>query len=430
MDGFEGYRRHVNPALCRLEEMCRISRRFVKAEGNYLWDDEGAEYLDFLSGHGSQSFGHNHPAVARAVMDRMNSRTPVVYGFAASPYMGQAAAMMVERAGPPLERVLFTNSGTEAVEEAVKLARAATRRPRIIYCHKAYHGVTMGSLSMMEKGPWRDPFEPLMPEFHAIPFNDLAALKAELESGDCAALVVEPVQAEGGIVLPSAGYLKSAGDLCNKYGALLALDEAQTGLGRTGRIFAFQHFGVTPDILILAKALGGGLLPAGAALTSGEVFDAAYGSTATCYATWPTFGGNSLSCAAIESALSLLDGENLVDRAARMGDLLMEKLKSQFGGHPLITDIRGLGLLAGVEFGPAPHPWLEFKNMGLEEFGGSNSMALLAKRKLLEERVLTDVCGHDWSVLKLEPPLTVTGEEIGRLIAAMAKTLDWLESVS
>ncbi len=221
MNGFEAYRKHVNPVLAQLEDMTGMNRRFVRAEGFRLWDDQGVEYLDFISGHGSFNLGHNHPVLVKNVVKQVQGQALQLYGLGSSPHMGELAALLTQLAGEPFEIVFFSNSGTEAVEGALKIARAATKRSKIVYCHQAYHGMTLGSLSMIAAGPWRKPFEPLLPGFIPIPFDDLAALETVLKTHDCAGCVGEPVQAEGGVCVPSRNYLTMAGELCRKYGALL-----------------------------------------------------------------------------------------------------------------------------------------------------------------------------------------------------------------
>ncbi len=430
MNGFEAYRKHVNPVLAQIEDMAGLSRRFVRAEGCCLWDDQGNKYLDFISGHGSFNLGHNHPAVAKSVAEEVMGELPQIYGLGPSPHMGELAAKLARLAREPFEIAFFSNSGTEAVEGALKIARAATRRSKIVYCHQAYHGMTLGSLSMIAAGPWRDPFEPLLPDFIAIPFNDLPALETVLKEHDCAGFVVEPVQAEGGVCVPAQDYLDQAGELCRKYGALLILDEVQTGLGRTGSLFAFQGTHAVPDVFTLAKSLGGGIMPVGAYLTTREIFDAAYGSYEMCAGHHSTFGGNTLSCRVALQAVDLLSSHELLAKVRGNGEYFIRTLGKKLERYPLVRDIRGKGLLIGIEFAQSDHPWLSWENLGLPEFTGQNAIPSLVMKHLLKNRITTQICGHNWNVLKIEPPLIVEQEEIDRFIEAMDEAVKWVESIS
>lgn len=430
MNGFDAYQRHVNPVLAQLEKIAGMDGRFVRAEGCRMWDDRGNEYLDFIAGHGAFNLGHNHPEIIKCIKENLSENLPQIYGTGASPHMGELAAKLTDLAGDPFEIAFFANSGTEAVEGALKIARAATGRPVAVYCHNAYHGATMGSLSMIGKGPLRDPFEPLLPGFVSVPFNDLEALEEALKTHECAAFVTEPIQAEGGVNTPMPGYLKRAGELCRKHGALFILDEVQTGLGRTGALFAFQDEDVVPDILVLAKSLGGGILPIGAYATSRDIFDRAYGTYETCISHHSTFGGNSICCQAAGRALELLASDDFLKAARKNGSRFIQALRDRFGENPLIAGIRGRGLLIGIEFAESDHPWLSWENLGLPEFAGHNALPSLAMKRLFKNRIVTQICGLNWNVLKAEPPLTIRPGELDRFVKELSETVDWIASIA
>lgn len=430
MNGFEAYRQHVNPPLAQTESSAGLARRFVRAQGCRLWDDREAEHLDFSSARGALNLGHNHPVIVKSLTNAILKQTPQVYGAGGSPAMGKLAAQLVRLAGPPFRIASFSNSGTEAMESALKIARAATRRSKIIYCDGAYHGVSLGCLSMIAQGPWREPFEPLLPEFIDIPFDDLEALETVLKAHACAAFVVEPIQAEGGVGVPKREYLALARELCRQYGALLILDEVQTGMGRTGPLFAFQESGSPPDVCVAANAMGGGVMPIGACLTRRKIFDLAYGSYEMHVGCCSTFGGNTFSCAVALKALELLASDTLQTKVRANGAYLLKSLRQKFENNLLIRDIRGRGLLIGVEFAPSAHPWLYLEHLGIPEFAQQNAVPALIAKRLLKHRIVTHVCGNNWNVLKIEPPLIVEREDIDRLIEALDEALQWVGSIS
>jgi putrescine aminotransferase len=429
LNGFRSYRDYVNPVLVQLLELTGMDARFVRASGCSLWDDRGQEFLDFFAGSGTFNLGHNCPEVVAAVAEALGREAPWIYGIAASPHMGDLAEALISAAGPPFGHVFLSNSGTEAIEGAVKLARASTGRSGVVYCENAYHGTTLGSLSLMEIGPFRDPFEPLLPGCLKIPFNDLTALQTALETGECAAFVVEPIQAEGGIRLPVSGYLKEAARLCHEFGTLLVLDEIQTGMGRTGAFLCFQSEGVIPDVVTVAKALGGGVMPIGAYVARRELYDRAYGTYAHCESHHSTFGGNTLACRAALAALDRLCATELLEQVRREGSYLQQCLAEFIGGSPLVAEVRGRGLLVGIEFAPVDHPQLQWDNLDVPDFQGRSMVAQLVMKRLFSQRILTETCVHAWNVLKLEPPLIVTRAEIERCVAAVADAVRWLESV-
>lgn len=430
MNGFEAYGQHVNPVLDQIKNMAGLNRRFVRAQGCRLWDDQEIEYLDFYAAGGALNLGHHHPAIVKSVAEQMLKPAPQLYGTGPSPYMGELAVQLVQRAGAPFQIAFFSNSGAEAMDGALKVARAATRRSKIIYCQQAYHGMTLGSLSMIAQGPWREPFEPLLPEFIAIPFNDPAALETVLKTHACAAFVMEPIQTEGGVWVPEPDYLAQAAKFCRKYGTLLILDEVRTGMGRTGSLFAFQKTGVVPDVCVLAKSLGGGITPIGAYLTTRKIFDLAHGSYEMGVGQHVTFGGNTLACRAALRALDLLASDKLLVNVRANGDYLLKTLRQKFEGNLMIRDIRGQGLLIGIEFASGAHPWLWLEHLGIAEFAGHNAVPSLVMKRLLKHRIITQICGCNWDVLKIEPPLIVKRQDIDRFINALDEALQWVASIS
>jgi 3-acetyloctanal aminotransferase len=348
------FARHVNPVLLGAAGKGGLVKTFVRGQGMELWDAEGRSYLDFVGGFGAMNLGHNHPAVARAVAAALGQQAP---GFAQSgvnPLAAALAEQLAEITPRGLEMVFFCNSGTEAVEAALKLARAASGRTDLLYCEHSFHGKSLGSLSVTGNPALQRPFGPLLPGCQAVPFGDPGALERALCTRRFAAFVVEPIQGEGGMNVPPEGYLRQAQRLCREAGTLLVVDEVQTGLGRTGALFAVDHEGVEPDLMTLAKSLGGGLVPLGAMLARRDLWMKAYGTVQGFALHSSTFGGGSLACAAGLAALRALQEVGLVENAQARGRQLWAGLAGLSRRCPLVKEVRGRGLMLGLEFNPLP----------------------------------------------------------------------------
>ncbi|MDH3719477.1 MAG: aminotransferase class III-fold pyridoxal phosphate-dependent enzyme, partial [Planctomycetota bacterium] len=347
------YRRYVNPVLVDVAGQAGLAKIFVRGEGNYLWDEGGRKYLDFVSGFGSLNLGHNHPRVVAAINKALNQLAPGFAQSAINPYAAALAERLVAVAPQGLEMVFFSNSGTEAVEAALKLARRVSDRQAILSCEGSFHGKTFGSLSVTGNVEYQRPFRPLLPDCQRVLYGDLAALERALLTRQFAAFVVEPMQGEGGMIVPPAGYLSKAQTLCRDNQTLLIVDEVQSGMGRTGAMFACQHEGVEPDVITLAKSLGGGLMPIGATLARRDLWRRAYGTLDTFTLHTSTFGGGSLASAAALATLQTLTDSDLIQNAVQRGQQLMDGLReiqSQTTGY--IREVRGMGLMIGVELAP------------------------------------------------------------------------------
>jgi putrescine aminotransferase len=281
-----------------------FDRQFVRAEGIYVWDSKGEKYLDFLGAYGALNTGHNHPRVLEA-LDRVKEMPNLLQASLGTVVSALAKNLALITPGN-LQRSFICNSGAEAVEGALKMARAATGRQKLIYCDGSFHGKTLGALAVTGRGKYQRAFQPLVPGCTSVPYGDLGALEYELKKEETAAFILEPVQGEGGIIIPPSGYLPEVRRLCSKYGTLLIIDEIQTGLGRTGKMFACQHDGVVPDIMCLAKSLGGGIMPAGAYITTDEIWKKAYGGMEKALLHTSTFGGNTWAAAAGIAALEII----------------------------------------------------------------------------------------------------------------------------
>jgi ornithine--oxo-acid transaminase len=418
--------RYLNPQLGRVLQTLGFHRDWASGRGPYLIDRGGEEYLDLLSGYGVFALGRNHPYVKEQLARFLEADTPALPQLGVSAPAGLLARELVARSPDSLDAVLLTSSGTEAVEGAIKLARAAARRPRILHCERGFHGLTMGSLSVNGNEEFRERFGPLLPGCDPVPFGDADALARELARGDVAGFIVEPVQGKGVYPAPE-GYLSRAQALCREHGAALIVDEVQTGLGRTGRFLALEHWGVKPDMVTVSKALSGGYVPAGALLASRKVFRATFDSMERSVVHGSTFGGGDMAATAGLATLAVLDREALIDRAARLGDLLLELTRPLVARFEIVRDVRGLGLMWAIELGPpagrtARKLWdaIESRQPGL--FAQMVTVPLFH-----EHRILTQVAGHHMNVIKALPPLITPEEDIRRFARALEDVLQAAE---
>ena len=417
----ENHKTYLNTGLAFMLGLLKFDKRFTKAEGIHVWDSEGNKYLDFLGAYGALNMGHNHPRILEAV--KMVDRLPNLLQASLAALPAALAKNLALLTPGDLQHSFFGNSGAEGVEGALKLARIATGRRRLVYCEGSFHGKTMGALSVTGKEKYQKPFGPLIPECSSIPFGNLDALKNMLKKNDVAAFIVEPIQGEGGIIVPPEGYMTGAREICSKYGTLLIIDEIQTGLGRTGKIFACQHEDVIPDIITLAKSLGGGVMPVSVFITTDKIWKNAYGNMEKALLHTSTFGGNTRAAAAAIAALEVLIEENLADLAREQGDYLMNGLIKLKNKYSLIKDVRGRGLMVGIEFNQ-PGGMAEKASFGLagklsQEYLGS----LVAGELMNKHRIITAYTLNNPNVIRLEPPLNVTKEQIDILLNALDSIL-------
>ncbi len=424
------FARHVNPAFVRMLGLLGFGRLFERARDVWMWDHQGKQYIDFLAGFGAVALGHGHPRMMDRLRRFLSEDALNLCHLSPSPQAGELAAALARRAGEALSVCLFSNSGAEAVDAGLKLARAATGRPAVLYCRRAFHGTNLGVLSVMGDPHLREPFEPLLPGCKAIPFGDLRALEEALAKGRFGAFVVEPIQGEGGINLPPPGYLAAARQMCRRHGTLMVLDEVQTGLGRTGTWFAHQAEGFVPDVLVLAKALSGGVAPIGATLTSEAINERAYGTMDRCELHSSTFGGNAFSCTAGLETLSILDEEGLVANSSARGEQLLQGLRQRLQGHPLVREVRGRGLLVGVEFGPTSSGLLNRLCPSLVDTISRGLFGQWVAIRLLERGVVCALTFHRWNILRLEPPLTVKAEQVEQVMDLVAEVLEEYRGVA
>jgi acetylornithine/succinyldiaminopimelate/putrescine aminotransferase len=421
-ESFELHSKYMNPQLVKVLQTLGFDRNYVHGEGSYLIDDRGDRYLDFLSGFGVFALGRSHPVIKDALHQALDADLPNLVQLDCALLPGLLAKALVARAPAGIERVFFANSGAETVETAIKFARAATKRSRIVFCDHAFHGLTNGALSLNGGKEFKKGFGPLLPDCVQVPFGDIDALERQLRKGDVAAFVAEPIQGKG-VYMATEAYWTEVQSVCRRHGTLLVIDEVQTGMGRTGRFFAHQHYGLTPDIITMSKALSGGYVPVGAVLTTTKVFDAVYSSMERAVVHSSTFGRNQLAMVAALATLQVFDDEDIVGGAQRRGHQMMEALQPLVDKHELLHEVRGKGLMIGLVFG-APAS------------GGSRTrfrMMELARRGLFSQlivvplfhrhHILTQVAADNVNIIKLLPPLNIGDEEIDAFVAALDDVL-------
>jgi ornithine--oxo-acid transaminase len=422
--GFDLHQKHVNPAFVKMLRAINFERNYVRGEGCYLWDDQGNRYLDLLTGWGVFALGRNHPKVKSVLKQLLEMDRPNLVRMDCSLLSGLAAEKLCAHAGGDLSRVFFTNSGTETVEAALKFARCATGRQKIIYCDHAFHGLTLGSLSVNGAEFFRERFGEMIPGACMIPFNDLPSLERVLSSREAAAFIVEPIQGKSCDVL-SDGFLADAQKLCKKYGSLLILDEVQSGLGRTGKWFCFQHWPeVEPDIVCVAKSLSGGFVPVGAVITRPAIMDAVFNSMERCVVHSNTFGQNDMAMAAALATMQVIEEDKLIENAAAMGDYVMQKLKPIADTCPFVSAVRGKGLMFGIDFA---RPQASFKlKMAWDmlhklNFGVFGQMIIIPLMD--RHHILTQVAGYHTEVIKFLPPLIINQQDLDYFLQALDDVL-------
>jgi ornithine--oxo-acid transaminase len=415
-EDYQLYARTINPQFMRVLRTIGFDRTWTRAQGQYLYDADGARYLDLLGGFGMFNLGRNNPRVRAALVEALELDTPGSVQLGVSLLPGLLAERLLALTPPRLEKVLFTSSGTEAVEAALKLGRAATGRSRVLSTENGFHGLTLGSLSAAGDAHFTDRFGPLLPGFERVRFGDLDALERELTREDVAVFLVEAVQGKG-VNLPPRGYLEAAQGLCRRYGTLFAVDEVQTGFGRTGRLFAFEHWSLEPDLVTVAKSLSGGFVPVGALLMAQRVYDAVFDSLEHSVSHGSTFAPNDLAMAAGLAALDELEREQLIERSARLGELLLERTAPFAATHAVVKEARGLGLMWAVEFAEPESGSLAWRVM--ERVQAGLFAQLVVVPLFTRHRMLSQVAGHDLPVLKILPPLVVTEEDLLEFVQAL-----------
>ncbi|WP_045223742.1 aspartate aminotransferase family protein [Methyloterricola oryzae] len=421
-ENFQLHDEHLNTQMVRVLKTIGYDRVYTRAQGPYLYDDKGNEYLDLLSGFGVFALGRNHPAIVQALKDVLDAQLPDMVQMDVSLLSGILAEQILAKCPPNLTKAFFCNSGAEAVEAAIKFARYTTKREKIVYCEHAFHGLTLGALSLNGEEIFKEGFGPLLPSVASVPFNDLASLEKALQSKDVAAFIFEPIQGKG-VNLPDDDYLPQAQALCRKYGTLFVADEIQTGIARTGKFWAIEHWNLEPDMILMAKALSGGFIPVGAVAMTSKIMDAVFNRMDRAVVHGSTFSKNNMAMAAGIAALQVIEDEKLVENAAKIGGEIIDGLTAMIPRYDFLKQVRGKGLMIAVEFGSpdsllrkAAFAGLEAANKGL--FSQTITIPLFKNH-----RILSQVAGHGMNVVKFLPPLVVSEKDRDWIISAMDQVI-------
>jgi ornithine--oxo-acid transaminase len=414
--------RFLNPQMGRILRTLGFDKVWKGGDGAHLIDADGERYLDLFGGYGVFAIGRNHPEAIAAIEEVMAARTGNLPQLGVTLLSGVLAEQLLARSPASVAAMVPANTGTEAVEAAIKIARAATSRPRVLYAEHAFHGLTLGALSINGNDEFREGFGPFLPGCDAVGFGEEAELERQLATGDVAAFVVEPIQGKG-VNLPPDGYLQAAQRLCRDAGTLFVCDEVQTGLGRTGRFLALEHWELEPDMICLSKALSGGLVPIGAVLVSRTAFDSVFDGMERAVRHGSTFGGNDLAAAAALATLRILDTQRPVARAARSAELLLALTRPLAVRFETVRGVRGLGLMWAIEFGPPAGAagrrlWdsVERRQPGLFS-------QLITVPLFHDHRIFCQVAGHHMNVIKALPALAIDEQEIRRFAAALEEAI-------
>ncbi len=420
-ENYELHERYINPTLVRVFRTIGFDKVYARAKGQYLWDKEGHRYLDMLSGFGVFGIGRNHPKVAQAIRDVLDMDLPNMVQMDCAFLAGLLAEKLIQITPPHLEAVFFCNSGTEAVEASLKFARAATGREKFAYLDHGWHGLTMGSLSIMGNDEFREGFGDFLPGV-MIPYGDLDALDRQLSKKDVAAFVVECIQGKG-VRVPQDDFLPKAQEICRKHGTLFVCDEVQTGYGRTGKLFAFEHWGLEPDIISTSKALSGGYVPVGAMITRRWIYQKVFHRMDRCWVHSSSFGRNNLGMAVGLATLHILEEENLIERSAAQGQKLMGAINALKAKHEVLMEARGKGCMIGIEFQEPKSLKLKMAWKMVHAAHDGLFAQMVVMPLLQKHRVLTQVSGNHGDIIRLLPAFCITDEDIEYFVNALDDVL-------
>ncbi|MEN8260022.1 MAG: aspartate aminotransferase family protein [Pseudomonadota bacterium] len=417
-DKFSLHEKYLNAQMVRVLKTIGYDREYTKAKGQYLYDKNGTEDLDLLSGFGVFAVGRNHPKVVTALQQVLLAELPDLVQMDVSLLSALLAEKVLATTPPNLEKIFFCNSGAEAVEGAIKFARYATRRSKIIHCEHAFHGLTLGALSLNGEEIFREGFGPLLPDCSAIPFNDLSALEVALSKGDVAAFIVEPVQGKG-VNLPSDDYLPEAARLCRKYGTLFVADEIQTGIGRTGKFWAIEHWQVQPDMILMAKALSGGFVPVGAVAMNKSIMEKVFNRMDRAVVHGSTFSKNNMAMAAGLATLDVLQEEGMVENSAKIGEEIVTAVGAMKDKYEFLKEVRGKGLMIAIEFGSPKSLSLKTAWNLLETANKGLFCQMVTIPLFKDHRILSQVAGHGMNVVKLLPPLNLSNKDRDWIVSSL-----------
>jgi len=418
------YVAHVNPIRAKLLDVLGMNVQYTHASGAELYTSDGRTILDCLSGYCVHNAGHNHPYVITQLIAELQGESPAMLQSNVVESAGELAQTLCAYADGKVSKAFFCSSGSEGIEAVIKFARAHTGRKDIVYAAGAFHGLTCGALSLMGSEFWREGFGPMLEGTHQVPFGDLDALEHVLRGRQVAAVVLEPIQAEGGIILPPAGYLPGVERLCAKYGSLFVLDEVQTGMGRTGTFLAGNRYGAHPDMIVMAKALSGGLVPCGAVLMTDAIYKSVFPSLRRAFIHTSTFSENAMAMRVGLATIEVLVREHLIERADKVGAELRQRLSEALKPYEMVKEVRGQGLLCGIAF-QAPRSMrlrLSFESFKAIHPGLFGQM--LVMRLFQEKNLLAQICGNNFMVLKVAPPLVVSERQMESCVASIRDVIE------
>ena len=417
------YCNFVNPQWVKLLNTLQMNAQYTRCTGTELHTADGRVILDFLSGYCVHNTGHNHPDILEALKTELDRRGPAMLQSHVAATAGDLAQALCQRAGGRMSKAFFSSSGSEGVESAIKFSRAHTGRNGLLYCDGAFHGLTCGALSLMGDPFWKQGFGPMLADTQAIPFNDIPALEKALATRKFAAFFVEPLQSESGIRLAAPDYFRQAREICKRYGTLLVIDEVQTGMYRTGRFLCCHRYGADPDMVVMAKALSGGLVPVAATLMTDEIYGSVYNSLKRSIVHTSTYSENGLSMRAGLATLEVLEREQLGDRAELMGQILRSKIREALSGFEMVRDVRGLGLLNGIEFVPPRKLGLRVPFEGFMAIHPGMFGQVIVLRLYRDHGILAQICGNNFLTLKVAPPLVVTEPQLDHFVASIREVV-------
>ena len=421
-DKFALHEQHLNNQMVRMLQTIGYDRHYQRAVGQYLYDQEGTEYLDLLSGFGVFAIGRNHPTVVNALKETLTLELPNLVQLDVSILSGLLAKEILKTTPENINKMFFCNSGTEAVEAAIKFARYTTKRDKIVFCDHGYHGLTLGALSLVGEDIFREGFGTLLPGCVSVPFNDLEALEAALKNKDVAAFIVEPIQGKG-VNLPDDNYLPEVERLCKKYGTLFVADEVQTGIGRTGKFWAIDHWNVKPDMICMAKALSGGFVPVGGVAITEKVMDSVFNRMDRAVVHGSTFGKNNMAMAAGLATLQVMEDEKLVENSLTVGTDIINSLNALSGQYEFLKEARGKGMMIAVEFNSPKSLKLKAAWAMLEAANKGLFCQMVTIPLFKEHHILTQVAGHGMNVVKLLPPLNLTQKDRDHIVHSFNKAI-------
>ncbi len=421
-DKFDLHEQHLNNQMVRVLRTIGYDRNYKKAIGQYLYDEENNEYLDLLSGFGVFAVGRNHPTIISALKETLTLELPNLVQMDVSLLSGLLAEKILATTPDNLSKMFFSNSGTEAVEAAIKFSRYTTKRERIVHCEHSFHGLTLGALSLNGEEIFKQGFGSLLPNCNAIPFNDLDALEKALSTKDVAAFIVEPIQGKG-VNIPDDNYLPEVERLCKKYGTLFVADEIQTGLGRSGKFWAIDHWNVKPDMILMAKALSGGFIPVGAVAMTKKIMDTVFNRMDRAVVHGSTFSKNNMAMAAGLATLQVMEDEKLVENSAKTGEDIINSINAMASQYEFLKEARGKGLMIAVEFQSPKSLKLKAAWTMLEAANKGLFCQMVTIPLFKEHRVLTQVAGHGMNVVKLLPPLNLTQKDRDWIVDSFDKAI-------